>query len=250
MKASIPFKSAARQQDNIIAPLEKRVLAGLAARMPNWVNPDHLTCLGFAGMVLAGLSYYLAQWNSYMLLVAIAFLAVNWFGDSLDGTIARYRDCQRPRYGFYVDHIVDAFGMLFLIGGLGLSGYMSPIVAMGLLLAYFLLSIELYLAVYTVGVFKLSFGIWGPTELRVLLAAGNVALMLKPNANIAGHLYLLGDIGGVVTIVVLGFLALYSSYSNTLRLYAEERLSYIDREHASTRRQRSATTCPGSFRQL
>src|SRR5436309_9421859 len=130
MKEAIVFKSAARQQDNIIAPLEKRVLAGLAAHMPNWVKPDHLTCLGFAGMVLAGLSYYLAHWNSWMLLVAIAFLAVNWFGDSLDGTIARYRNCQRPRYGLYVAHTVDAFGMLFLIGGLGLSGYMSPMVAM------------------------------------------------------------------------------------------------------------------------
>src|SRR5438093_6067569 len=200
MNVSIAFQSATRQQDNIIAPLEKRVLAELAARMPNWVNPDHLTCLGFAGMVLAGLSYYLAQWNSYMLLVAIAFLAVNWFGDSLDGTIARYRDCQRPRYGFYVDHIVDAFGMLFLIGGLGLSGYMSPIVAMGLLLAYFLLSIELYLWVHTVGVFKLSFGIWGPTELRVLLAGRNVALMLEPYANIGGRSYLLRRVGRLAAI--------------------------------------------------
>src|SRR5437867_4137630 len=171
MKTSIAFKPANRQQDSIVAPLEKRILARLAARMPGWVNPDHLTLLGFAGMALAGLSYYLARWNRWMLLASVAFLAVNWFGDSLDGTLARYRNRQRPRYGFYVDHMVDALGILFLIGGLGLSGYMSPVVAMALMIAYYLLSIEIYLATYTIGVFKLSFGIWGPTELLILLAS-------------------------------------------------------------------------------
>src|SRR5262249_39221481 len=158
-------------QESIISPLEKRTLTTLAARMPRWVNPDHLTFLGFSGMALAGFSYYLAQWNRWMLVAAIGFLAVNWFGDSLDGTLARYRNRQRPPYGFYVDHMVDALGILFLIGGLGLSGYMTPIVAMALMIAYYLLSIEIYLATYTIGVFKLSFGIWGPTELRILLAA-------------------------------------------------------------------------------
>jgi phosphatidylglycerophosphate synthase len=122
-------------------------------------------------MILTGVSYYLAQWDRRMLLVGILFLAINWFGDSLDGTLARYRNRLRPRYGFYVDHIVDAFGILFLIAGFGLSGYMSLSVAMAFLIAYYLLNIEIYLATYTVGVFKLSYGIWGPTELRVLLPA-------------------------------------------------------------------------------
>ena len=232
MKTSVAFKPANRQQDNIIAPLEKRILASLAARMPGWVNPDHLTLLGFAGMALAGLSYYLARWNRWMLLASVAFLAVNWFGDSLDGTLARYRNRQRPRYGFYVDHMVDALGILFLIGGLGLSGYMSPLVAMALMIAYYLLSIEIYLATYTIGVFKLSFGIWGPTELRVLLAAGNIALIFKKTADFAGHSYLLADAGGIVAIVVLASLALHSAVRNTFRLYAEERLSYIHDGHA------------------
>ena len=158
MKTSVAFKPANRLQDNIIAPLEKRILASLAARMPEWVNPDHLTLLGFTGMALAGLSYYLARWNRWMLLGSVVFLAVNWFGDSLDGTLARYRNRQRPRYGFYVDHMVDALGILFLVGGLGLSGYMSPVVAMALMIAYYLLSIEIYLATYTIGVFKLRNG--------------------------------------------------------------------------------------------
>jgi phosphatidylglycerophosphate synthase len=158
------FKPAARQQQSILAPLEKQVLAWLAERMPQWVNSDHLTLLGFFAMFAAGLSYYLAQFNSNMLLAGILCLAVNWFGDSLDGTLARYRKRQRPRYGFYVDHVVDVFGTLFLIGGLGLSGYMTPWVAMILLIAYYLLSLEVYLATYTIGVFKLSFGLFGPTE--------------------------------------------------------------------------------------
>ena len=232
MKTSVAFKPANRQQDNIIAPLEKRILASLAARMPDWVNPDHLTLLGFTGMALAGLSYYLARWNRWMLLGSVVFLAVNWFGDSLDGTLARYRNRQRPRYGFYVDHMVDALGILFLMGGLGLSGYMSPVIAMVLLIAYYLLSIEIYLATYTIGVFKLSFGIWGPTELRVLLAAGNIALIFKKSADFAGHSYLLADAGGIVAIVVLASLALHSAVRNTFRLYAEERLSYIHDGHA------------------
>ena len=235
MKTSIAFKPANRQQDSIVAPLEKRILARLAARMPGWVNPDHLTLLGFAGMALAGLSYYLARWNRWMLLASVAFLAVNWFGDSLDGTLARYRNRQRPRYGFYVDHMVDALGILFLIGGLGLSGYMSPLVAMALMIAYYLLSIEIYLATYTIGVFKLSFGIWGPTELRILLAAGNIALIFQKSAQFAGHSYLLADAGGVVAIAVLASLALHSAVRNTLRLYAEERLSYIHDGHALRR---------------
>src|SRR5688572_5584333 len=140
--------------------------------MPAGVNSDHLTLLGFAGMALAGVCYFLAQWNPLALFGAVVCLGINWFGDSLDGTLARVRQRQRPRYGFYVDHIVDAFGALFLIGGLGLSGYMTGTIALLLIAAYFLLAIELYLATYTIGLFRLSFSIWGPTELRIVLAFG------------------------------------------------------------------------------
>ena len=115
------FKPAVRQQESLLAPLEKKTLIWLAGRMPSWVNSDHLTLLGFLGMILSGVCYFLASWNPLTLIGAIACLAVNWFGDSLDGTLARVRGRQRPRYGFYVDHIVDSFGAIFLIGGLGLS---------------------------------------------------------------------------------------------------------------------------------
>jgi len=222
---STSFNTAIRQQQSILSSLERRTLAWLARHMPGWVNSDHLTALGFAGMILTGASYFLARWDRRMLLAGIFFLAVNWFGDSLDGTLARYRNRLRPRYGFYVDHIVDAFGVLFLVAGLGLSGYMSPGVAMAFLIAYYLLSIELYLATYTVGVFKLSFGIWGPTELRVMLAIGNVVLMSHPHAGIAGHSFLLADAGAIIAIPVIAGFALMGALRNTARLYAEERLS-------------------------
>jgi phosphatidylglycerophosphate synthase len=218
------FKSASRQQLNLLASLEKKVLIWLASRMPAWVSPDHLTLLGFLGMVMAGVSYFLARWNPLALIGAVVFLGVNWFGDSLDGTLARFRDKQRPRYGFYVDHIVDSFGAIFLIGGLGLSGYMTGTIAMILLIAYFLLSIEIYLATYTVGVFRLSFGIWGPTELRILLSIGTLVLFAKPTVTIAGEKYLLCDVGAVVTIICLTIFTISSVIRNTIRLYREERI--------------------------
>jgi phosphatidylglycerophosphate synthase len=218
------FKSAARQQESILSPLEKKTLQWLARRMPPWVNSDHLTLLGFLGMAAAGVCYALARWNPLALAAAVVCLGINWFGDSLDGTLARYRNRQRPRYGFYVDHIVDSFGALFLIGGLGFSGYMTGTVAMALLIAYFLLAIELYLATYCVGVFKLSFSIWGPTELRIVLAIGTFVLYVKPRVTILGQQYLLCDVSAVVAIAALLIITITSTIRNTLRLYREERL--------------------------
>ena len=224
MTEKTTFKNAERQQRSLLTPLEKSTLLWLAYRMPRWVNSDHLTILGFLGMILAGVCYYLASVNPVFLFAVIVCLAVNWFGDSLDGTLARVRQRQRPRYGFYVDHIVDAFGVTCLVGGLGLSGYMSPSIAMMFLIAYFLVNIEIYLATYTLGVFKLSYGILGPTEFRIIVCIGNLFLLVKRTVSIAGTSYLLCDVAGVVAVVVLVALAIYSSIRNTTRLYNEERL--------------------------
>ena len=130
------FHNASRIQQSFVAGTEKRALVWMAERTPLWINSDHLTVLGFNAQVMAGVSYALARWNAYWLLGGIVFLALNWVGDSLDGTLARVRQQQRPRYGFYVDHIVDSFGALALMGGLALSGYMHPYIAIGLLLAF------------------------------------------------------------------------------------------------------------------
>lgn len=222
---SKPFKDATRAQLSLLAPLEKRALLWLAARIPAAINSDHLTLLGFASLVGAGLSYWYARTNPLGLLLVIAFLIANWFGDSLDGTLARYRQRLRPRYGFYVDHIVDMFGTFFLLGGLGLSGYMSFPLAMALVIAYFMLSIEVYLTTYTIGTFHLSFWKFSPTELRILLAIGNIALLLRgPYAKLAGREYLLFDIGGAVGLAGMSVMLVVSTIRHTLQLYNEERL--------------------------
>lgn len=171
------FKNATRIQVSFVTATEKRALAWFAARMPAGVNSDHLTVLGFAAQIMVGISYALSRYNRQWLLWGVLFLAINWFGDSLDGTLARFRNRQRPRYGFYVDHVIDAIGSTALMVGLALSGYMTPIVAMALLVAFLLLAIETYLATYTVGKFHLSFFNLGPTEIRIILAIGNVALL-------------------------------------------------------------------------
>lgn len=216
------FSDATRAQLSFIAALEKKCLIWLALRMPRWVNSDHLTILGSLGMLLTGISYWLARWNPLALLLAIFWLAVNWFGDSLDGTLARVRNQQRPRYGFYVDHVVDTFGALFLLTGLGLSGYMHWKVAMGLLIAFYAISIEVYLAAYTTGVFHLSHWKFGPTELRILLAVGNVALLYRPMATIFGRRYPLFDVGGVVGIVGISVMMIAGVIRNTRTLYRAE----------------------------
>ena len=223
--ALITFRPAARLQESLLSPLEKKVLVAMAARVPRRINSDHLTLLGFFGMALAGGCYVYSKWHPLALIGAAACLAVNWLGDSLDGTLARVRNRQRHRYGFYVDHIVDAFGALFLIGGLGLSGYMTGTVALILIIAYFLLVIELYLATYAVGVFRLSFGVLGPTEFRIVVALGTLVLLKKSVVGIGAGKYLLCDVAGVVTIVILTLFTIYSALQNTVRLYRHEQLS-------------------------
>src|SRR5882757_3005594 len=174
------FQQANRVQQSLLSRVEKRTLIWMAERTPAWINSDHLTLLGLAAQIMAGVSYALAHQNRNWLLAVIVFLALNWLGDSLDGTLARVRQQQRPRYGFYVDHMVDGFGALALMGGLALSGYMHPYIAIGLLIGFLMLSIQSYLATYTLGEFQLSFWSFGPTELRILLSVGNLALLFHP----------------------------------------------------------------------
>jgi archaetidylinositol phosphate synthase len=221
--ATKEFRDAPREM-SVLASIERRCLVWLAPRLPSWINSDHLTALALVAMLATGLSYYASGFNRIALLGAILGLAVNWFGDSLDGTLARVRGHQRPRYGFYVDHIVDCFGVLFVVSGLALSGYMSPLVAAGLLVAYFMLSIEVYLATYCLTVFRMSFWGIGPTELRILLAIGTLALWSDPRPEIFGQQYRLFDVGGVVAIVSLAVTLIVSAARNTRALYLAEPL--------------------------
>jgi phosphatidylglycerophosphate synthase len=219
------FREADRKQLSFLASAEKKVLVWLAQRMPPWVNSDHLTLLGFVAMFAAGASYWAASRDARVLLVVIVALAVNWFGDSLDGTLARARNRLRPRYGFYVDHITDAIGTSFLMIGLALSTYMSPYIALGLLVAYLVLSIEVYLTTYTIGAFHLSFWSFGPTELRLLLCIGNLVIFLRgPVVTLVGRQLLLFDIGGVIGIIGMVMMLIWAVVRHTRQLYAAERL--------------------------
>ena len=218
------FRDAVRQQESLLAAAEKKCLYWLARRLPAWVQPDHLTLLGFASMFLAGCTYALARWWPPSLLVVALWLAVNWFGDSLDGTLARFRNRQRPRYGFYVDHMVDSFGTLFLVAGLALSGYMSERVAVALLVSFLLLSINSYLATYTLGTFQLSFWKFSPTELRVLLAIGNAVAFVRPLVTVFGARYRFFDVAGAVAVVVMLGVLVVSMVRNTRKLYRLEKI--------------------------
>lgn len=224
MRRAETFGDARRVQESWVASAEKRTLVWLAERAPKPIGPDHLTVVGFAAQIGAGVCYAMAFWNRYWLLGVIACLALNWLGDSLDGTLARVRQQLRPRYGFYVDHMVDSFGAVALMGGLALSGYMHPWIALGLLLAFFLLSIQSYLATYALGEFRLSFWRFGPTELRILLAIGNLALFWKPRVHLLGHVYRLFDAGGMVGLVGMAVMTVAFTVQNTIRLYREQRI--------------------------
>ena len=204
-----------RMNRGLLASVERKTLIWLANRIPGAIKSDHLTALGFVSLICVGLSYWYSRYSSTGLILGMVFLVLNWFGDSLDGTLARVRNQQRPRYGFYIDHILDALGSVFLFTGLALSGYMSERVAIGLAVVYLLLSIETYLTTYSLGEFHLSFAAFGPTELRLLLIAGNIALIYTGSRQ-------LFDIGGVIGIVGMTMALIWSVVKHAARLHRSE----------------------------
>jgi phosphatidylglycerophosphate synthase len=197
------------------------------------VNSDHLTVLAGVAMFGAGLCYWIG--TPAALLLSVILLALNWFGDSLDGTLARVRHHERPRFGFYVDHVLDAVCMLFVFGGLILGGHISLAVGAGFLIAYYLLLNEIALATHAVGVFRISFWKFGPTELRILLALGSIRLMHSDFARVWGHDYRLFDIGGVIGIIALVVTFIASAIVNTRMLYAAEPLPQSQNSHFAIR---------------
>lgn len=213
---------AKRVQRSFVATVEKRALIWMAERTPSWILPDHLTVLGLAAQIGAGACFAVARRNKFALFGVVICLAANWLGDSLDGTLARVREQRRPRYGFYVDHMVDTFGAAALMGGLGMSGFMHPGIAGGLLVGFLMLSIQSYLATYTIGEFHLSFWKFGPTELRILLAVGALALLRWPI--VWQGQYRLFDIGGAVGLAGMAVILVFFTAKNGYRLYCEERV--------------------------
>jgi phosphatidylglycerophosphate synthase len=188
-----------RLHGSLLAAPEKRLLVWIAQRLPRGVNSDHLTSLALIAMAAAGAAFAAARYWPPALWVVVIALVVNWFGDSLDGTLARVRRVERPRCGFYVDHVLDIVGITLLLGGLACSGYMTPMISMAALVAYLLVSAEVFLATAAHGVFRMSFLWLGPTELRILLAVGTVALFNDPHVDLGAlGRYQLFDVGGVI----------------------------------------------------
>ena len=222
--ATKPFTSAVREHHSLLAAVEKRALVAMAARMPARINSDHLTALSALSMLGAGLSFWLAaSWLPALWLVIVC-LGLNWFGDSLDGTLARVRRHERPRYGFYVDHMLDAAGILVLMMGLVLGGFSSAVAMMAFLLAYYLLSIEVYLATHVLGRFHMSFWKIGPTELRILLAVGTLRLFWGADVTVFGATVPLFDIGAWAGAAGLLATASVAAVTHTRELYRAEPL--------------------------
>jgi phosphatidylglycerophosphate synthase len=219
------FQSARRVNRALTARIEKRALQWMAERAPGWVSSDQLTILGFAAQIAAGACYAMARYDQRALLAAIACLALNWLGDSLDGTLARVRRQERPRYGFYVDHMVDTLGATALMCGLGASGLLHWPTAIAMLIAFLILSSESYLATYTLGCFQLSQGVFGPTEIRILLVMGNLAALRSPYTTLFGHKVLLFDLGGVIAAVIMAGMAVAVTARHTAQLFRQEPLT-------------------------
>jgi archaetidylinositol phosphate synthase len=224
VRNGVQFSNARRVNRSLTAAAEKKALEWMARRAPNWVTSDQLTIMGLAAQIGAGVCYALARPHRYFLLLVCLFMVMNWLGDSLDGTLARVRRQQRPRYGFYVDHMVDIVGATALMCGLGFSGFLHWQTAVAMLIAFLLLSGESYLATYTLNCFELSHGLFGPTEIRILLIMGNLALLRSEYSNIFGYRILLFDLGGVIAALGMCVMAIAVTIRHTIQLYRQEPL--------------------------
>lgn len=214
-----------REHRSVLAEVEKKTLIWMARRLPSRITPDHLTAIGAVAMVGTGAAFAAAAIAPWSLLLVPPTLALNWFGDSLDGTLARVRNTQRPRYGYYLDHVVDVVNATMLFTGLALSGLATPWIAWALLVGYLLLAAESFLATHSLGVFRISFAGFGPTELRILLSIGALVALVRPVVSPFGlGDVLLFDVGGAIgALGMFGAFALNAA-RNTADLYRAEPL--------------------------
>ncbi len=213
-----------RHHRSLTAAAEKALLVWIAGRLPAWVTSDLLTAIGLVSMAGVGLSFWAAaRFPVVALPLVVVFLALNWFGDSLDGTVARVRNQLRPRYGFYVDHVIDMAGTALLISGLMAGGFLSPVVGLAVLSAWLLVSAESFLATHARGVFRMSYGWFGPTELRILIALGALKLLRGSTVSPFGFgPWLAFDVGAVAAAAGMVVLFVAAGIRNGLALYREE----------------------------
>jgi archaetidylinositol phosphate synthase len=213
-----------REHRSLLAEAERRLLIAIARRLPRAVNSDHLTLLGLLAMPVAAIFFARIPQSPWSAAGFNGALAANWFGDSLDGTLARVRRQQRPRYGYYVDHVIDLVGIAALFAGITVSGLMQAEIAIAVVAAYFLVAAESYLATHARGVFRISFAGFGPTELRLVLAAGAAAVVNHPSVTFLGFHGRLFDLGGLIAIAGMATAFAIAAIRNTKALYRAEPL--------------------------
>jgi archaetidylinositol phosphate synthase len=213
-----------RLHQSLLAAPEKRALVWMAEHMPARINSDHLSALGLVSMAGVGVSFWFAGARPAVGVPLVVFcLVLNWFGDSMDGTLARVRNQQRPRYGFYLDHVIDIAGTAMMLAGLAASGHMNPLIAAVTLAAWLMVMGESFLGTWARGLFRMSFLWFGPTELRILVAIG--ALMLLGGGLVRPFglgPYRLFDVGGVCATAGLVMVFVLNAVRNTVALYREE----------------------------
>lgn len=198
-----------RTNDILLGPLERPALRWLAAHMPAWVTPDTLTVIGVLGGVVVAAGYALTNYSPWFLWLASFGFVINWFGDSLDGSLARYRDIQRPRYGFFIDHTVDALIETLIVLSMGLSPYIRFDLAALVLIGYLLLSVFIYITMLVTNEFRLSYGKFGPTEVRVIAILANALIFFIGNPTMQLPVGDLSVYDLLVVIVAIALLAIY-----------------------------------------
>lgn len=207
-------KPEVRLQNSILNSAEKKVLIWMAERIPQRVNSDHLTWIGFVGALISAAGYILSNWGLEFLWLASFGLFVNWFGDSLDGTLARVRNAQRPIYGFFIDHTIDGLTVSVICIGAGLSPLISFSIAMLVLVGYLLLSVFTYINTYLEGKFKIAYGKLGPTEFRLIVIFINTLIIYLPinsrELSLMGNTIGLFDLIGFVLALTLLIIYLVS----------------------------------------
>jgi len=219
-----------RVQTSFLAVGEKKVLIWMGERTPAWISPDMLTFFGLFGMILSGYGYFMAYKSGWFLTLASIGMFINWVGDSLDGTLARVRKKERPKFGYYLDHLIDAFGIAALIFGVAYSGMVTQPYIWLFLCLFFIASINVYLATHTIEVFKISYLKVSTTEARVLLVIMNIFLVYAKTVQINGHQVLVLDIFAIIGIFFMFIAIVRSAYKNLSQLDKAERAKWKSEE--------------------
>lgn len=236
MAKKIRTEKDKRTNDILLGPLERPALAFFAKNMPKWVNSDMLTVLGLAGSVLAAVSYALVgtgavKGNTWLWVASLGFV-INWFGDSLDGTLARYRNMSRPNYGYYTDHAIDGITSLLIFGGIGLSGVARFDVAMVALSCWLLLMLQVFLKTHATGVFEMTSIKIGPTEVRVLAIILNTVVFFVGSGSSLFNVKIASQIipVSIGTLVLAVFAVLFLLYFIYQVIQTGNQLAYEDGE--------------------